>query len=77
MTLPDYAPEDIARIRKTLRSTRRRLGLALGVSARTVEAWEDGKSVPSEPAKRLLYLFDTAPEVVELLLPDVPPDLIL
>lgn len=75
--IPDYAPADITRIRTALRSTRRRLGLALGVSARTVEAWETGQSTPSEPARRLLYLFDTAPDVLQLLLPDTPPDLIL
>jgi len=37
----------------------------LGVSVRTVEAWETGKSHPNGSARRLLQLIEQKPEMVE------------
>ena len=56
--VPEYKAEDVARIRKSLDLSQRALANALGVSTRTVEAWEAGRNVPSGAARHLLYLFD-------------------
>ena len=75
--IPAYQAEDITRIRKTLRISQRRLALALGVSTRTVEAWEAGRNQPSGTARRLLYLLDGDHALLQRLVPALPPDLIV
>ena len=40
---------------------------ALGVSKRTVEAWETGRSTPSPTAKNLIYLISQKPDLVLML----------
>ena len=52
-SLPDI---DVADERKTLGLTQKAFAKILGVSPRTVEAWESGKSNPSPTARNLLYL---------------------
>ena len=39
----------------------------LGVSKRTVEAWETGRSTPSPTAKNLIYLISQKPDLVLML----------
>ena len=65
--VPVYKAEDVARMRKALNLSRRRLAYALGVSPRTVEAWEAGKNEPSGAARHLLYLFETDNSLVDRL----------
>ena len=57
--IPAYKAADVARARKDLNMSQRALADALGVSKRTVEAWEAGRNVPSGAARHLLYLLDT------------------
>ena len=47
---------DIAATRKCLNLTQKSFASVLGVSTRTVEAWETGKSNPSPTARNLIYL---------------------
>lgn len=47
---------DIAAERRALNMTQKSFAVMLGVSCRTVEAWEAGKSNPSPTARNLLYL---------------------
>lgn len=56
--VPAYRAEDIVRTRKALNMTQRVFARALGVSPRTVEAWEAGKNEPSGAARHLLFLLD-------------------
>jgi len=53
-----YNSDGVTKIRKSLNLSQRGLALAIGVSPRTVESWEAGKSVPSGVATRMLYLID-------------------
>ena len=46
--------KDIAKIRKEMRLSRRAFGEMLGVSPRTVEAWEQGLRKPTKTALKLL-----------------------
>ncbi len=47
---------DIAAERKALHMTQKNYATLLGISPRTVEAWETGRSNPSPMARRLIYL---------------------
>lgn len=62
--LPDI---DVASERKTLNLTQKAFASILGVSPRTVEAWESGKSNPSPTAKNLLYLISKDHSLVSVL----------
>ena len=53
-----YNPADVAQIRKNLDLSQKGLAIAIGVSQRTVESWEAGKSNPSGVATRMLYLIE-------------------
>ena len=52
-SLPDV---NVAEIRSTLNMTQRNFASMLGVSPRTVESWEAGRTAPTPTAKKLLYL---------------------
>ena len=52
-SLPDI---DVAAERKALNLTQKSFASILGVSSRTVEAWESGKSNPSPTARNLIFL---------------------
>ena len=52
-SLPDV---NVAQLRNALSLTQKAFANALGVSCRTVEAWESGKSDPTPTAKKLMGL---------------------
>jgi putative transcriptional regulator len=60
--------KDIRRMRDDLHLSQNGLALAMGVSKRTVEAWEAGKSNPSNVANKLLYLIEKKRELLDLLI---------
>lgn len=66
--VPEYKAADIARTRQELNLSQRGLASVLGVSPRTVEAWESGKNMPSGAARHLLYLVDNDHSLVERLI---------
>lgn len=52
-SLPDV---NVAATRKDLKLSQKAFASVLGVSARTVEAWETGRSNPSPTARNLIFL---------------------
>lgn len=64
LTLPDI---DVAEERKKLDMTQKAFASILGVSKRTVEAWETGKSNPSPTARILIYLISQDHSLVQKL----------
>ena len=52
-SLPDV---NVAEVRASLNMTQKAFASVLGVSGRTVEAWECGKTNPTPTAKKLIYL---------------------
>lgn len=64
-TLPDV---DVAEVRKDLSLTQRAFAAVLGVSCRTVEAWESGRSNPSPTARKLIYLIREDHSLVQKLI---------
>lgn len=65
--VPAYGADEVSRTRQTLNLSQRDLAQMLGVSPRTVGAWESGKNRPSGVACRLLYLLDTDPSLASRL----------
>jgi len=61
---------DVGKVRTSLSMTQKTFAALLGVSCRTVEAWECGKSNPTPTAKKLIYLIDNDHSLVEKLLVD-------
>ena len=62
-----YTPADVARIRKKLNLSQKGFAVAIGVSPRTVESWETGKSAPSGVATRMMHLIDMDNSLVDKL----------
>ena len=63
-SLPDV---DVKAERESLDMTQKAFANVLGVSKRTVEAWETGRSTPSPTAKNLIYLISQRPDLVLML----------
>lgn len=56
---------DVKAIRKNLRMTQKNFALIVGVSLKTVEAWESGKNSPSGSASRIMEIIAKDPVVLE------------
>ena len=61
-SLPDV---DFRALRKSLNMTQKEFAHILGVSSRTVEAWEIGRSIPTPTAKNLLFLIYKNPSLIQ------------
>ena len=57
--LPQYRAEKIKSIRNTLNLSQMIFAEAIGVSIKTVEAWESGRNKPQGPALRMLQVLET------------------
>jgi putative transcriptional regulator len=55
---------DAARIRARVGLSQRQFAAHFGVSVRTVQEWEQGRAVPSGPARALLMVIDREPKAV-------------
>ena len=60
-----FSSEDIKQIRKRVGLSQVIFASSLGVSKKTVEAWERGINSPEGPSRRLLQLIRDNPEVIE------------
>lgn len=68
ISTPSYNGEDVRYIREKLNLSQSGLAMALGVSKRTVEAWEAGKNSPSNSSNKLLYLLEKNDGLLEQLI---------
>ena len=57
-SLKNYSKKDVKQIRNDLGMSLKVFASCLGVSQKTVEAWESGKNTPSGSSSRLLSLFE-------------------
>lgn len=55
---------DVARIREKINMSQSQFAAYFGVSVRTVQEWEQGRAVPSGPARAFLTVIDREPEAV-------------
>lgn len=63
--LRDYKPEEIKKIRTDLGMTQTLFAGFLGVSPKTVEAWEAGRNIPNGPTRRILSMVERDPKLPE------------
>ena len=54
--LPCYHDKEIKQIREDLNLSQKNFAFVLGVSPKTVEAWESGRNVPQGTAQRFLQV---------------------
>lgn len=66
--LKEYDGEAVKTVRKKLGLPRKLFALAIGVSERACESWEQNRSVPNGPASRLLCLLEQEPDMPGLLM---------
>lgn len=60
-----FNAEEIRKIRKDMQMTQAIFASFMGVSPKTVEAWECGRNEPDGPARRILSMLQTDPELPE------------
>ena len=58
---------NVSEIRESLAMTQKDFAAVLGVSRRTVEAWESGRSNPTPTAKKLMFLIQGDHSLLERL----------
>jgi putative transcriptional regulator len=63
---------DVARIREKVDMSQSEFASYFGVSVRTVQEWEQGRAVPSGPARAFLMVIDREPQAVRRALVNVP-----
>lgn len=59
-----YEAKEIKDIRNALGMTQAVFATFMGVSKKTVEAWESGRNMPDGPARRLFAIIQAAPDIV-------------
>ena len=64
---PNYIPEEIVRIRRSLRMSQSVFARVLNTSTKTVQSWEQGLRQPTQAAQRLLEVLEKKPEVIAVL----------
>lgn len=63
--IPNYKGREIKKIRETLELTQTVFADLIGVSVKTVEAWEAGRNIPRGPAQRMLEIFKNENKLIE------------
>lgn len=63
--IPSFTAQEIKSIRTNIEMTQAVFAQVLGVSKKTVEAWEAGTNVPNGSAMRLLQLFVENPALAK------------
>lgn len=58
---------NVSELRLSLKMTQKSFAEMLGVSCRTVEAWESNKSTPTPTAKKLMFLIQGDPSLIQKL----------
>jgi putative transcriptional regulator len=56
--LPHYKAQKIKKIRNMLGLSQSTFAYVIGVSKKTVEAWESGRNEPQGPAQRMLMILE-------------------
>lgn len=63
--VPEYNATKIKKIRESLNLSQMIFAEAIGVSVKTVEAWEAGRNKPQGPASRFLQLLENDARFLE------------
>ena len=60
-SVPEFTPGDVKQIRVAANMTQWMFAAVIGVSKKSVEAWEGGRSKPDGAARRMLGLLQSDP----------------
>jgi len=63
-----YSPQEIKQLRKKLQFTQTYFGELLGVSLKTIQAWESGINKPNGTALRIIQMLENDPSALDILL---------
>ncbi|MGN0655043.1 MAG: helix-turn-helix domain-containing protein [Oscillospiraceae bacterium] len=63
--LPEISAEEIKALRNEIGLTQSMFAAVIGVSTKTVEAWEAGTNRPIGPARRMISLIRLNPNILE------------
>ena len=63
--LATFTAQDIKKLRLEMNLTQKSFAALMGVSVKTIEAWEGGTNQPSGSARRLLEILSNEPHVAE------------
>lgn len=59
--VPDFTPQEIKEVRLAANMSQRTFAACVGVSSKSVEAWEGGRSRPDGAARRILGMMKSNP----------------
>ena len=62
--IPNYSPAAIKRLMQTLDLNEKSFAFLMNVSPQTIRLWMTGAAKPSNIARRLIQLYETAPELI-------------
>ena len=62
---PEFNAQEIKSVRNSLQMTQATFAAVMGVSIKTVEAWEAGRNVPIGTARRMLSLLQADPALLK------------
>ena len=68
LPVKEYKKDDIKRIRTTHQMTQRIFAEIVGVSQKTVEAWETGTNRPTGSAMRVMQLIEADDDILDYVL---------
>ena len=60
-----FTPKQIKEVRQSAGMTQKTFAACIGVSVKSIEAWEGGRSRPDGPARRLIGLMKSRPRFAE------------
>ena len=63
--LDTFTPQQIKAVRAGIGMTQKTFAACIGVSVKSIEAWEGGRSHPDGPARRILGLMKANPRFAE------------
>lgn len=63
--VPRFEGKEVKEIRNKLNLTQNMFAGLMGVSIKTIEAWEAGKNIPNGTAQRMLELLNENPSLIE------------
>jgi putative transcriptional regulator len=61
----EYSKEEIKDLRKKLNLTQVTFAQIIGVSKKTIEAWESGINSPTGPARRIIGMLEENPDLLQ------------
>jgi putative transcriptional regulator len=64
---PEVTPQELIRVRKSLRISRVLFAVYLRINVRTLENWEQGRAKPNAQAALLIHLVKHYPDTVQRL----------